>query len=180
LLIFGRNFTEKVSNKNMLYFSTSPGEMGNPDIAYFHLNAACCFYRKHKISSGHSWTTFNVKTINCMHQTGFRKGAHQPAVCYPHIFGNHVCSCQSQRLPHFPIVGGATQDFIQCMKQFIAKVAELFDLVDFMSSLQCPEKYCWFPLLSLSLFSLVRQLWSSFHSHCCQAQREIDKCIAGI
>jgi len=38
--------------------SALPGETGNPEIASFHLNAACFFTKKHetqlKISSGHS------------------------------------------------------------------------------------------------------------------------------
>ena len=38
--------------------SALPGETGNPEIAYFHLNAACFFTKKHetqlKISPGQS------------------------------------------------------------------------------------------------------------------------------
>jgi len=38
--------------------SALPGETGNPEIASFHLNAACSFTKKHethfKISPGHS------------------------------------------------------------------------------------------------------------------------------
>jgi len=46
--IFGINVAETVGNQNVLYFPTSltsasalPGETGNPEIASFHLNAAC-------------------------------------------------------------------------------------------------------------------------------------------
>jgi len=46
--IFGKNVAEKVSNKNVLYFPTSPKccfcttwATGNPESAFFHLNAAC-------------------------------------------------------------------------------------------------------------------------------------------
>jgi len=38
-----------------------------------------------KISPDYSWTPFTVKTIDCMHQTWTRKGAHHPAVYYPYI-----------------------------------------------------------------------------------------------
>jgi len=59
--------------------SALPGETGNSEIASFHLNAACFFTKKHetqsKISPGQSWTTFTVKTIDWVHQTGPRKGA---------------------------------------------------------------------------------------------------------
>jgi len=41
--------------------SALPGETGNPEIASFHLNAACFFIKKHetqlKISPGPRWTT---------------------------------------------------------------------------------------------------------------------------
>ena len=52
--IFGKNDAEKVGNQNILYFFTSsnvstlPGETENPEIASFHLNAACFFTKKHK------------------------------------------------------------------------------------------------------------------------------------
>jgi len=53
-----------------------PGETGNPEIASFHLNAACFSTKKHetqlKISPGQSFT---VKTIEWVHQTGPRKAA---------------------------------------------------------------------------------------------------------
>jgi len=43
--------------------SALPGETGNPEIASFHLNAACFFTKKHerqlKISPGQSWTTLH-------------------------------------------------------------------------------------------------------------------------
>ena len=67
--IFGINVAEKVGNQNVLYFPTTgsvspgsasalPGETGNPEIASFHLNAACFFTKKHetqlKISPGQS------------------------------------------------------------------------------------------------------------------------------
>jgi len=58
--------------------SALPGETGNPEIASFHLNVACFFTKKHetvKISPGQSLTTFTVKTIDWVHQTGPRKGA---------------------------------------------------------------------------------------------------------
>jgi len=63
--IFGTNVAEKAGNQNVLYFPTTitsasalPGETGNPEIASFHLNAACFFTKKHetqlKISPGQS------------------------------------------------------------------------------------------------------------------------------
>ena len=52
---FGTNVVEKVDNQNVLYFlphltsaSALPGVTGNPEIASFHLNAACFFAKKHK------------------------------------------------------------------------------------------------------------------------------------
>jgi len=49
------------------------------------------FYRKHTkhILKYHLVTAeppFTVKPIDCMHQTGPRKGAYHPAVCYPHAW----------------------------------------------------------------------------------------------
>jgi len=48
LIIFGRTVTEKTCNQNVLHFpphlinaSALPGETRNPEIASFHLNAAC-------------------------------------------------------------------------------------------------------------------------------------------
>jgi len=50
--IFGINVAEKVGNQSTVYFicpphltsaSALPGETGNPEIASFHLNAACFF-----------------------------------------------------------------------------------------------------------------------------------------
>jgi len=51
---FGKNVAKKVGNQNILYFPTSPnycfcttwGETGSPEIASFHLNAACFSYQK--------------------------------------------------------------------------------------------------------------------------------------
>ena len=55
LIILGRNITENVRSQSLLYFpphltsaSALPGETGNPEIASFHLNVACCFANKHK------------------------------------------------------------------------------------------------------------------------------------
>jgi len=58
------------------------------ELASFWLNAACCFAKKHMwhISKCHLVTAeppFTTKIINCMHQTGPRKGAYRPTVCYP-------------------------------------------------------------------------------------------------
>jgi len=51
--IFGNNVAEKVSNQNTSIFpphltnaSALPGETGNPEIAYFQLNAASFFTKK--------------------------------------------------------------------------------------------------------------------------------------
>jgi len=45
--------------------SALPGETENPEIASFHLNAACFFNKKHetqlKISPGQSWTTLHCQ-----------------------------------------------------------------------------------------------------------------------
>jgi len=70
--------------------SALPGETGNPEIASFHLNAACFFTKKHetqlKVSPGlRAEPPFTVKTIDWVHQTGPRKGALHPAACYAHV-----------------------------------------------------------------------------------------------
>ena len=95
-IIFGTSVTEKVGNQNVLYLPTHltcasalPGETGNPKIASFHLNAACFFTKKHEsqLKIYHlvrAEPPFTVKTIDWVHQTGPRKGAQHPAVCYPH------------------------------------------------------------------------------------------------
>jgi len=54
-MIFSRNVTEKVSNENTLlppHVSSTcalPGEIGNSEIASFHLNAACCFTKNIRV-----------------------------------------------------------------------------------------------------------------------------------
>jgi len=56
-----------------------PGETGNPEIASFHLNAACFFTKKYKTQLKYhlirAEPPFTVRTIDWMHQTGPRKGA---------------------------------------------------------------------------------------------------------
>ena len=60
--------------------SALPGETGNPEIASFHLNAACflpknpqnIFSKYHLVRAE---PPFTVKTIDWMHHTGPRKGA---------------------------------------------------------------------------------------------------------
>ena len=55
--IFGKNVSEKVAIKTYFTFpprltnaSALPGETGNPEIMYFHLNDACFLQKKHKHS----------------------------------------------------------------------------------------------------------------------------------
>jgi len=59
--------------------SALPGETGNPEIAFFHLNAACFFTKKHETQLKYDLVRaeppFTVKTIEWEHQTGPRKGA---------------------------------------------------------------------------------------------------------
>jgi len=59
--------------------STLPGETGNPEIASFHLNAACFFAKKTKHSLEYHLVRaeppFTVREIDWVHQTGPRKGA---------------------------------------------------------------------------------------------------------
>ena len=59
--------------------SALPTETGNPEIASFHLNAACFFTKNTKHSLKYHLVTaeppFTVKTIDWVHQTGPRKGA---------------------------------------------------------------------------------------------------------
>jgi len=55
--IFGKNVAKRVGNQNMYFIfqrhvtnaSALPGESGNPEIASFHLNAACFFTKKKNI-----------------------------------------------------------------------------------------------------------------------------------
>jgi len=60
--------------------SALPGETGNPEIASFHLNAACFFAKKHlkhslKYHLVRAEPPFTVKMIGWVHQTGPRKAA---------------------------------------------------------------------------------------------------------
>jgi len=84
--IFGTNVAKKVGNQNVLVFpphltsaSALPGETGNPEIASFHLNAACFSPKNTKHSLKYHLVRaeppFTVKTIGWVHQTGHRKGA---------------------------------------------------------------------------------------------------------
>jgi len=80
LIIFGTNVTEKVDNTRYFIFPpyrTSafalPGETGNPEIAFFHLNAACFLPKTRNIKKYHldrAEPPVTVKTIDCVHQTG--------------------------------------------------------------------------------------------------------------
>jgi len=77
--ILRTNVAEKVAIK--MYFISPPhltsasaltGERGNPEIASFHLNAACFFTKKHetqlKISPCQSWTTLHRLNDGCTRQ----------------------------------------------------------------------------------------------------------------
>jgi len=68
--------------------SALPGGKGNPEIASFRLNAARFFTKKHETVKIYHLVRaeppFTVKMIDWVHQTGPRKGAYYPAVCYPH------------------------------------------------------------------------------------------------
>ena len=60
--------------------SALPRETGNPEIASFHLNAACFFTKKHEaqLNKYHlvkAEPRLTVKTIEWEHHTGPRKGA---------------------------------------------------------------------------------------------------------
>jgi len=85
--IFDKNVAEKVGNQNVLYFSPHltnasalPGETGNPEIAYFHLNGAYFLPNKQNIVNNITWSELNHPSLSkrstgCMHQTGPRKEA---------------------------------------------------------------------------------------------------------
>jgi len=81
----------------MLYFpphvitaSALCEERRNPETAVCHLNAACCFATNTQTPLKYHFVTteppFTVKMIDCMHQTGPRRGAYHPIVCYPHAW----------------------------------------------------------------------------------------------
>jgi len=59
--------------------SALPWETGNPEIASFHLNAACFFTKNTKHSLKYhlirAEPPFTVKKVDWVHQTGPRKGA---------------------------------------------------------------------------------------------------------
>jgi len=59
--------------------STLPGETGNPEIVYFHLNAACFLLKETQNSLKYHLVRdepfFTDKTINWVHQTGPMKAA---------------------------------------------------------------------------------------------------------
>ena len=89
-IIIGTNVTEKVGNQKLVYFPMSPNycfctTWGNrkPGNCIFFTWMMHAFYQKH---TKHIWkiSPFTVKTIDCVHQTGPRKGAWHPAICYPH------------------------------------------------------------------------------------------------
>ena len=64
---------------HLISASALPGETGNTEIVSYHLNAACCFTKKHETQLKYHLVRaeppFTVKTINWVHQTGPRKGA---------------------------------------------------------------------------------------------------------
>jgi len=70
--IFGINVAEKVGNQNVLYFpphltsaSALPGETGNPEIASFHLNAACFFSKKTRNTVKNiTWSQLNHPSLS--------------------------------------------------------------------------------------------------------------------
>ena len=70
--IFGINVAEKVANQNLLYFpphltsaSALPGETGNPEIASFHLNAACFFIKKTRNTVKNiTWSELNHPSLS--------------------------------------------------------------------------------------------------------------------
>ena len=58
--------------------SALPGETGNPEIASFHLNAACFHQKTRNTVKNHlvrAEPPFTVKTIDGEHQTGPKKAA---------------------------------------------------------------------------------------------------------
>jgi len=83
VIIFGTSVTEKLRNRTMLCFPTSPiywfcTTLRNrkPKIASFHLNTVCCFPNEHtKHIQIITWSLLNYlsgfipKVIDCMHQT---------------------------------------------------------------------------------------------------------------
>ena len=107
--IFGTNVAEKIGNQNVLYFPTSPKQCfcttwGNrkPGNCVFSLKCCMIFHQKTRNTVKNiTWSELNrppftVKTIDWVHQTGPRKGAQHPAVCYPHVLcQSSLSQCQS-------------------------------------------------------------------------------------
>ena len=87
---------------------------------------------QHRISSS-AWSRASRRWLNF---TLWSCGLHNSCLQYPR-FVMKSCGCRYQR----PIIGAATQNLVQCMKQGIAKVVELYSLILWTSYsyLQCPR-----------------------------------------
>jgi len=90
LTIFSTNVVEKVGNQLHFIFpphltsaSALPGEIGNPKIASFHLNAACFFTKKTRNTVKNiTWSELNHPSLS-KPSTGCTR-QEDLAVCYPH------------------------------------------------------------------------------------------------
>jgi len=133
----------------MLYFSphiTSAsvlrGERQNPEIAVFHLVLHAVLLATHKHIKKITWSQLNhpsVKMIDCVHQTGPRKGAYHPAVCCLHA--RHLPSRSQCRL--------------LCQRR------ELFFI---KPGVKVNEQCCWDILLSQQILDAIKHLtiWWQF------------------
>jgi len=71
LIIFGKNVTEEVDNKRYFIFpphrtsaSALPGKTGNPEIVFFHLNAAWFFTKNTKHIKNITWAQLNHPSLS--------------------------------------------------------------------------------------------------------------------
>jgi len=88
--IFGGNITEKASffSPHLTTVSALPRKTGNPEFAVFHLNAACCFERKHTRNT----LKYHCSQLNHPSPTKWStvctsrtlEGESHPALCYPY------------------------------------------------------------------------------------------------
>jgi len=81
--------------------SALPEDAGNPEMASFHLNVACFFTKKTRNTVKNiTWSELNHPSLSrwsngCTREDP-RKGAQQPAVCYPHaLCQSSLSQCQS-------------------------------------------------------------------------------------
>ena len=82
MIIFGRNVTEKIGNQKSLIFPTHstsasslPGEIGNPEIASFCYNTACCLANKDAIHLKYLISSNRSRALNTSRASNTGRGS---------------------------------------------------------------------------------------------------------